>query len=192
MGLLVDIPKSGFGNTNDGNTARRFFRNPDLVSSITGIDKTLIYRFSVILNCLSSSYEIDLNKFSKYAFTTAELYVSLYKWYPMPPTVHKILIHSQDIMNNFILPIGQLAEDAQESRHKEVKYYREHNTRKISRKCTNQDLFNILLVSSDPVISSLRYLPPRRKLLLNKDVINLLKSPDIGIDNSDLEESDPE
>lgn len=29
MGLLVDIPKPGFGNTNDGNTSRRFFADPE-------------------------------------------------------------------------------------------------------------------------------------------------------------------
>ncbi|XP_030748937.1 uncharacterized protein LOC115877013 [Sitophilus oryzae] len=36
MGLSVDIPKSGFGTTNDGYMARRFFANPTLFSEITG------------------------------------------------------------------------------------------------------------------------------------------------------------
>lgn len=35
--LLVDIPKQGFGTTNDGNTARRFFRNYGITANITGI-----------------------------------------------------------------------------------------------------------------------------------------------------------
>ena len=35
--LLVDIPKQGFGTTNDGNTARRFFRNYAITAKITGI-----------------------------------------------------------------------------------------------------------------------------------------------------------
>lgn len=25
LGLLIDVPKPGFGSSNDGNTARRFF-----------------------------------------------------------------------------------------------------------------------------------------------------------------------
>lgn len=49
MGLLVDMPKCGFGTTNDGNTARRFFENPELSSNITGVDKQLIYKFGIIL-----------------------------------------------------------------------------------------------------------------------------------------------
>lgn len=30
MGLIVDVPKHGSGTSNDGNTARRFFRDPQL------------------------------------------------------------------------------------------------------------------------------------------------------------------
>lgn len=43
-GLLVDMPKAQFGNTNDGNTSRRFFENPELAAEITGIDYKLIFR----------------------------------------------------------------------------------------------------------------------------------------------------
>ncbi|KAJ8953465.1 hypothetical protein NQ318_023584 [Aromia moschata] len=39
MGLIVDKPKPGYGNSNDGNTARRFFKNPELSGEITGFDK---------------------------------------------------------------------------------------------------------------------------------------------------------
>jgi len=46
------------GKTNDGYTARRFFFNPDLSSSITGIDKEIIVRFKVILEVISSGKKI--------------------------------------------------------------------------------------------------------------------------------------
>lgn len=36
LGLLVNKPKQNFGSTNDGNTARKFFNNVDIVSEITG------------------------------------------------------------------------------------------------------------------------------------------------------------
>lgn len=49
-GLLIDMPKANFGNTNDGNTSRRFFDNPELASEITGISFELIYRLSYIGN----------------------------------------------------------------------------------------------------------------------------------------------
>ncbi|XP_057670661.1 uncharacterized protein LOC130902488 [Diorhabda carinulata] len=54
-GLLVDMPKSNFGNTNDGSTSRKFFDDPKLASEITGISYDLIYRLKVILETISRS-----------------------------------------------------------------------------------------------------------------------------------------
>lgn len=83
MGLLVDKPKPGCGSTNDGNTARRFFSNPDLSSKITGIEKNLITHFSIILRVLSSGYPIDIETYKVLLDETRELYINLYGWYYM-------------------------------------------------------------------------------------------------------------
>lgn len=56
MDLLVDSIKPGFGTTNNGNTTRKFFSNPELSSKITFIDKTLIYRFSIILKAINCQF----------------------------------------------------------------------------------------------------------------------------------------
>lgn len=61
MGLIVDKPKPGYGSSNDGNTARLFFRNPELPSTITGLDVNLIKHFDIILRKLSSGLEINLS-----------------------------------------------------------------------------------------------------------------------------------
>nr|CAI5856179.1 unnamed protein product [Callosobruchus analis] len=63
LGLLVDVPKQQALNINDGNSARKLFRNDDKFSEITGVNKELIYRFSVILECLNSGFPIDEVKF---------------------------------------------------------------------------------------------------------------------------------
>ncbi|CAH1102915.1 unnamed protein product [Psylliodes chrysocephalus] len=46
----------------------------------------------VILETISSGHRIDPEKYDKYALD-AHLYVQLYPWHPMTPTMHKILIH---------------------------------------------------------------------------------------------------
>lgn len=56
MGLVVDQPKQVGGNSNDSNKTRKFFKNPLLVSQITGIDKKLKGRFSNILCVISSGH----------------------------------------------------------------------------------------------------------------------------------------
>lgn len=42
MSLIVNVPKSDYGNINDGNTSCRFFANHKLTAEITGIDVILI------------------------------------------------------------------------------------------------------------------------------------------------------
>ncbi|VEN53780.1 unnamed protein product, partial [Callosobruchus maculatus] len=71
------------GNSNDGNTARKFFENPSLVSQITGIDKELIERFSNVLSVISCGHYVqeELFRRTRYCFETAELAICLYGWY---------------------------------------------------------------------------------------------------------------
>jgi len=176
MGLLVDLPlPGGKGSSNDGNTARRFFEDVDKSSQITGLDKDLIYRFSIILKVISSGFEINVEAFNDYCLGTYNRFVENYSWYYMPVTVHKILIHGAFVISNALLPIGQLSEEAQEARNKDFKRYREIHTRKLSRIKTNEDLLHLLLISSDPLISSMRKVPNKPKKKLGNDVIAFFK-----------------
>lgn len=177
MGLIVDKPKPGFGNTNDGNTARRFFKNPELSAEITGLDVTLIKKFAIILRTLSSGFDINLEKFRSFAQETRLLYINLYSWYYMPATVHKILVHGADVIQSSLLPIGQLSEESQEARNKDCRRFRQHNTRKQSRISTNTDLLNMLLITSDPVINSLREIPKKKTGSLPSEVLDLIVEP---------------
>lgn len=98
MGLLVDVPTQQAGNTNDRNTSRRFFRNTQKSSDITGINLELIERFHIILETLNCGFAINPEAFGNYAENTRNLYISKYSWYYMPSTVHKVLFHGKDII----------------------------------------------------------------------------------------------
>lgn len=108
MSLLVDVPKAGLGSTNDGNTSRRFFADVENAANITGVDFDLINKFRIILEVISSGHKVDVPKLAVFCKETARLYVNLYEWHPMTPTVHKILMHGPTIIQHAILPIGQL------------------------------------------------------------------------------------
>lgn len=157
LGLHIDKPRQGAGNSNDGNTARRFFSNYHCSANITGVDEELIKRLYIILQTLSSGIAVNAFKFGQYAMDTARIFVNKYNWYYMPSSLHKILIHGESVIRHFaILPIGQMSEDAQEARNKDYRRYRLHHSRKCSRSATNEDVFHSLLFTSDPYISSLR------------------------------------
>ena len=94
----------------------------------------------------------------------------------MPSSVHKILIHGESIINHFaVLPIGQLSEDAQESRNKDYKNFRLHHARKCSRSATNEDVFHTLLYTSDPYITSIRKPYSKNIKELDEESLLLLK-----------------
>lgn len=79
------------------------------------------------------------------------------------------------------MPIGQLTEEAQEARNKDFKKFREHHSRKCSREKSNCDIFNLLLLSSDPVITSKRKLPKKKITSLPKEALNLLIPPSLEL-----------
>lgn len=174
LGLLIDRPKAGFGNTNDGNTARRFFENSLVTASILGIDVDFINRFHVILQVMSSGLPVNVDAFKTYCLDTARIFVEKYPWYYMPTTVHKVLIHASQIIEYAPLPIGQLSEDAQEARNKDIKKYRESFSRKFSREKTMLDVFHWLLISSDPFITNMRKTHRKKVKKLSPEAIELL------------------
>ena len=67
------------------------------------------------------------------------------------------MAHGGSLIEYQCLPIGEMSEEAQECKNKDYKTFRSRNTLKISRIRENEDLFNMLAASSDPLISSLRY-----------------------------------
>lgn len=125
------------------------------------------------MQVIASGLAVNIAKFADYTKKTAEKYVSLYGWYYMPASVHKILIHGADVIENAILPIGQLSEEAQESRNKDFKRLREFNCRKVSRRDTNIDLLNNLIISSDPLISNLRHRVKKHHKQMFPEVLSL-------------------
>lgn len=178
-GLVIDMPKAGFGNSNTGNTSRRFFADPDLAAEITGINKEFIIKLKVILEAMSSGHKINAEKFGDYCKDTAKMYVELYGWHPMTPTLHKILVHSSTIIKYALLPIGQLSEEAAEARNKHYRSYRQNYARKFSRIQCNQDVLNRLLLTSDPYISCLRKRKPSKSQPFMSETIELLEPEEL-------------
>ncbi|CAG9834500.1 unnamed protein product [Diabrotica balteata] len=180
MGLLVDIPKAGYGNSNDGNTSRRFFQNTECSSRITGLNRELINRFKVILEVLLSGHEIDHQKFENYAPDTAQLYVQVIQ---------------VQVIQQAILPIRQLSEEAAEARNKHFRKYRVDFSRKFSRIDCNRDVLNRLLLTSDPLISCSR-LKNKQKILPFSDeakaiLITATPNPN-SLDDNTVEDDDDE
>lgn len=170
--------------------ARRFFSAPEKVAEITGINEELLRRFATILTALTSCQELDEEKFNCFAHETAKIFIEKYNWYRMPPSVHKILFHGAQVVRTMLLPIGMFSEEAQEASNKIYKKFREHHTRKSSRINTTRDLFQLMLVWSDPLISSMRGSPKISSKTLPQEVLDLLRKPDMAEEDTDDEDDE--
>lgn len=188
MGLIVGRPRAGgAGTSNDGNSARRAFSEEKTFAEVTGVSEDLIRRLHIILQVMACGHQIDPHKFKGFCDETADLIVHLFEWYYMPVSVHKVLVHGPAVVEALPLPLGKLSEEAQEARNKDVRAYRLHNARKDSRLHTMMDQFGFLLVTSDPLISSV-YLArrcrkgARARSQLHHEAISLLR-PDLSDDS---------
>ncbi|CAH0560589.1 unnamed protein product [Brassicogethes aeneus] len=108
----------------------------------------------------------------------------------MPQSVHKILIHGGILVNTSVLAIGQMSEEAQEARNKDAKNIREYHSRKFTREQTMEDMIHMLLITSDPFITSLRKPSKRKRNNLPEDVIKMLKTPPSIYSQTNQESSD--
>jgi hypothetical protein len=197
LGLKVDKPKAGgSGTSNDGNTARRAFEDPKLFSECLGLDYTFVFNLKNILIALSCKFPINSVLFNKLCLDTAKIYVSHYSWYPMPSSLHKVLIHGAQIIENSILPVGMLGEEASEARNKHYKAYRNEHCRKNNRTVNLHDMFCRLMDTSDPIVSSssLNLRIRKNKILqLPTEVRDLLIVPEINTNvNTEYDEEEEE
>lgn len=96
---------------------------------------------------------INVGAFSKYTDETRLRLLAYYPFYPLSPSVHKMLIHGASIIEHTLLPIGMMSEEVQERRNKSVRKFREHHSRKFSRLTNIEDVFKRLMLTSDPVVS---------------------------------------
>jgi hypothetical protein len=113
-------------------------------------------------------------KCSKYATDTAEMYVRLYPWHPMTPTMHNMLIHGAIVIEHALLPIGQLSEEAAEASNKYFRLYRQNFARKFSRVSFNLDVLNRPLLRSDPVITGMRSVPRKKTQPFLAETVDML------------------
>ena len=62
----------------------------------------------------------------------------------MPQSLHKILIHGWQVVDEMVLPIGMMSEEALKARNKDFKKFHEFFSRKCLCLKTNEDLIRRL------------------------------------------------
>lgn len=155
--IVFDQPQAGrAGNSTTGKLCRIAFARPDRLAIILGLDIQLVTNFSIILTVLNCHEEIDYDEFETLCMETYSYFKegALYHWCTLPPTAHKILAHSKDIIKMLPLPPGYFSEEGAESHNKFYRQFRLFHARKISRMATLMDVFLRAMDLSDPKFST--------------------------------------
>ncbi|GFQ78526.1 hypothetical protein TNCT_258041 [Trichonephila clavata] len=90
----------------------------------------MIRKLHLAMTTVACKYEIVAQKFKEFCLATTKLYVAIYLWYYMPRSLRKVLIHESLLVNDSILPIGQMSEEAIEAWKNGSKYF--HPPRKFN------------------------------------------------------------
>eukprot|EP00732_Lithocolla_globosa_P003891 Lithocolla_globosa_v1_NODE_3318_length_1702_cov_3.186400.p1 type:complete len:339 gc:universal NODE_3318_length_1702_cov_3.186400:599-1615(+) len=150
LGLFVDFPlPGGAGSTIDGNLARRCFGEPETFAEFTSVSLSLIKRLGVVARTLSCGFQIDSSKFKIFTRRTYELCCTdELKWYPLPASVHCVLLHAWLLVDLFDVPLTYLSEEPGETSNKIYRYILEHHARKDTKAHSLEDLFRGRLVGT--------------------------------------------
>lgn len=155
VGIVVDKVKPGFGTTNTGNIAKRFFSQPDIVAEILQLPIQLVNNFSIITRLLNLQIPLNWKNVTPLLQNTKKLWIEHLSWFPMPPSIHKVLEHAPQIGLSTQLTFGELSEDCGEAAHKVIPRTRMDSIRKNSKIKGMEDLMVHLLLRSSPTISTI-------------------------------------
>ena len=163
------------GTSTTGNTARVLLHrreNRELIVSLLpekyrNTLRKVMLMFSVICRVMSSKGDINIDAYKSYC---TELYLVLIKdfprqfdkhlpgpWISITPTVHKLLGHSWELMqNNDNHGLGSLDESSLEGCNKILRSIRTQLSRKVSQTLNLVDCLDRMWASSDPLLNAER------------------------------------
>ncbi|KAG5682814.1 hypothetical protein PVAND_012140 [Polypedilum vanderplanki] len=183
--MRVDFPNPKGGNSNTGNVARRAFADPELFAKCLGFEGEeveIIRMLRNVLLCFSCQLPINTDKFREYCKAIFDLWMHLFPWFKMTPTLHKLLCHGEELIKASPLPLGMLTEEGAESKHKIYRSDGLHHARQSSRIKNLTDIFHRSLEFSDPFFSLKIMEKSKQKAIkvLPRDVLQLLDFGMIG------------
>ena len=185
LGLPVFEPREGGGSSNDGNMCRRILRDhPDILASECNVPITFIRGIYIIWVALASSLPICPDKFQQFCDGVKDCYLQNVSWYPLSPTLHKVLEHGSQVLELFpdSVTSGMLSEEPSEASNKDVKKFQLEHARQDTVEHRTLDTFHRLLDRSDPrVLNHLaKQSQCRRKSqeIFPREVLNMCKDSD--------------
>ena len=130
MGIRIkECRQEGSGNSEDGNTFRTAFgtrKNREILSEECDVPLDFIEGLWNVYVALTGQLYIIPSKFGAYCKKVLAIYYARLNWYRMIPSVHKILCHGEELLQELLkeaptIAPGQLSEEPSEHFNKLLK-----------------------------------------------------------------------
>ena len=135
-------PQKG-GNSNNGNVARRFFKNASISGEILGIPEELISTFWELLAAVNSTNFQDIQVFENKAKVAFSLWRQVFSKV-MSANVHTLLAHGSLYLRwaqeEIKVPLGTLTEGSIEVANKDVKDANRKFVTRVSAERVHRDI----------------------------------------------------
>ena len=157
LNVRIDFPTSQGGKTSTGSVVRASFQrmnddNKDFSYWISALipceyhqSLTVIYtNLVVILLIFNSDERIGNEKFTTLCRDTYELIIQTFPWVSITPTLHKVLAHSTQLIEEHNEWRSQkcFQEDCLDACHRHIQRYREPLARKLSYEAYMRDVYS--------------------------------------------------
>lgn len=158
-GIRMFEVRQGSGTSNDGNTARAFFKDPTRSAELLEINPELVLQTRDLIGMISNQKEfIYSDLFDNKAKLVWELYNNEFNecGKNMSTTFHRLVAHGGAFLNyakELGIPLGQLSESSIESINSLNRTVRQFHTRKCGAMAQNLDLLNHMIWRSDPLLN---------------------------------------
>lgn len=152
FGVRLDEIRDG-APTTTGGVCRKLLKNPKEFARCLDIDEGLVEGVSKILRTINIKEDIKPHVFGEFAREIYQKFITLYHWFYMPPTLHKILAHGEEIIRSMPLSPGMMSEEGLEAKNKKLKKIQKTRARKISKSANNKDVMTRLFLISHPIVA---------------------------------------
>jgi hypothetical protein len=142
----VDRPKEGRsgGNANTDNVVRKALKNTQATARICGVSTKQVTN-------TSSGKAINPNQFNKFCEETFEQYTMDCRWCSLPPTLDRVLVHGEEIIEATPLAQGATSDEGSKAYPKFARKFLKHHTRRTSQKQTMLDIIDPNVVTQSCV-----------------------------------------
>ena len=183
------------GKHTTGNVVRKALNKPKFLARVFGIPLSFINRIRTLLLGIRSTNidPLDPAKVKDFCDETIDQYYSLFPWAPMNPTLHMLLAHLPEILENVPegMKLGYFSEEPLESSHKQIRQFAKTKASAKTRQLRLKNVFQRQLDICNPkVLKKLAKYHKKPQVRYPKELEDLQKTLDYDDDDDEDETMD--